>query len=163
MDAGGPPIVADGKRLSIDVESSPPPPPKRSKRLRIAKVYDDMEIQLGHNPFQGVYEEAALRRRALCTPQHSPPPRRPHAYRNDVDDDDEGLVTTLFGDDGSEGELDDDDKRDGNPADDGDDAWPEDVSDPEEDKTSIFLLHLPWDHRLTSQMECHWAGSGGRL
>lgn len=54
MDAGGPPIVADGKRSSIDVESSPPPPPKRSKRLRIAKVYDDMEIELGHNPFQGV-------------------------------------------------------------------------------------------------------------
>jgi hypothetical protein len=26
---------------------------------------------------------------------------------------------------------------------------------------SIRILHLPWDHRLTSQMECHWAGVEG--
>jgi hypothetical protein len=27
----------------------------------------------------------------------------------------------------------------------------------------IRILHLPWDHRLTSQMECHWAGVEGIL
>ena len=26
---------------------------------------------------------------------------------------------------------------------------------------SIRILHLSWDHRLTSQMECHWAGVEG--